>query len=107
MKRLGRRNGLGGPTNEIPTTGLLPAAIQGVDNQNLLRVPEHFDEGTESKSIQSTPAGIPQLFAWNHSRNARGLKLMALLFIGVAMSCHISQVPRSDNWINEQSNRFS
>lgn len=69
---------IGGRTSELSAVGLLPAALQGLDIDNLLQGAKAIDEQTRHKSIKINPA-MQLSLAWFASGNGNGLKNMVVL----------------------------
>ncbi len=69
---------VGGRTSELSAVGLLPAALQGLDVEAMLRGARWMDEATRSRSTRTNPAG--QLAtAWFSATSGTGKKDMVLL----------------------------
>lgn len=62
----------------MSAVGLLPAALQGLDIQGLLKGAALCDELTRKKDTHSNPAALLAL-AWFHATNGRGQKDMVIL----------------------------
>jgi glucose-6-phosphate isomerase len=69
---------VGGRTSETSAVGLIPAALQGVDIDNVLRGAADCDRLTRSKNVRSNPAAQLAL-AWHVSVNGKGEKDMVIL----------------------------
>jgi len=69
---------VGGRTSATSAVGLLPAALQGLDIDGLLRGARAMDEFTRTPDVQANPALLLALM-WFHSTNGRGEKAMVLL----------------------------
>ncbi|HUL01533.1 MAG TPA: glucose-6-phosphate isomerase [Nitrospirota bacterium] len=69
---------VGGRTSIMSAVGLLPAALQGIDIDRLLRGASHCDEATRNKNTRSNPAALLAL-AWYHATCGRGRKDMVIL----------------------------
>lgn len=65
-------------TSVTSTVGLLPAALQGVYIEGLLKGAALCDEVTRSKDTRSNPAGLLAM-AWHHATSGQGKKDMVLL----------------------------
>jgi len=69
---------VGGRTSELSAVGLLPAALQGIDVEAMLRGARWMDEATRSRTTKTNAAG--QLAAaWFAATNGKGQKDMVLL----------------------------
>lgn len=69
---------VGGRTSVLSIVGLLPAALQGIDIEGLLKGAALCDEATRSKDTRSNPAALLAL-AWFHATAGRGAKDMVIL----------------------------
>lgn len=69
---------VGGRTSELSAVGLLPAALQGLDVEAMLRGARWMDEATRSRSTQTNLAGRLAA-AWFSTTNGKGQKDMVLL----------------------------
>lgn len=69
---------VGGRTSELSAVGLLPAALQGIDVEAMLRGARWMDEATRSRSTKTNPAGRLAA-AWFSATNGKGQKDMVLL----------------------------
>jgi len=69
---------IGGRTSIMSAVGLLPAAIQGVSIEGLLKGAALCDEITRGKETRSNPSALLAL-AWYHATNGRGAKDMVIL----------------------------
>jgi glucose-6-phosphate isomerase len=69
---------VGGRTSELSAVGLLPAALQGINIDEILRGAKECDELNRAKSTLKTPSLLISL-AWFVSGNGKGLKNMVLL----------------------------
>ena len=69
---------VGGRTSVMSAVGLLPAALQGINIDELLSGAKACDQVTRSKSTSSNPAGILSLM-WFYSGNGKGSKDMVIL----------------------------
>jgi len=69
---------VGGRTSILSTVGLLPAALMGVNINNLLNGAKIMDELTRSKKIAENPAAV---LAWmlHHAGGGKGQKAMVML----------------------------
>jgi glucose-6-phosphate isomerase len=71
-------NWVGGRTSETSAVGLLPAALQGIDIDALLKGAHLCDEVTRRKDSQTNPAALLAL-AWHHATGGCGKKDMVIL----------------------------
>ncbi len=69
---------IGGRTSIMSAVGLLPAALQGVSIEGLLKGAALCDEITRGKETRSNPSALLAL-AWYHATNGRGAKDMVIL----------------------------
>lgn len=69
---------VGGRTSVLSAVGLLPAALQGLNIDALLRGAAICDEATRSKKTTLNPAALLAL-SWHHATNGRGAKDMVVL----------------------------
>lgn len=70
---------VGGRTSVLSAVGLLPAALQGIDIDQLLFGAHQCDEVTRSsRDIYNNPSALISL-AWFYSGNGKGLKDMVIL----------------------------
>jgi glucose-6-phosphate isomerase len=69
---------VGGRTSETSAVGLLPAALQGIDTDQLLSGACACDELTRKTDTRKNPAALLAL-AWFHAVNAKGDKDMVIL----------------------------
>ncbi len=69
---------IGGRTSELSAVGLLPAALQGLDIDNMLAGAAMIDKQTRVPNITKNPA-IQISLAWFVSGNGNGLKNMVVL----------------------------
>ena len=69
---------VGGRTSELSAVGLLPAAIQGIDIDEMLRGAKKCDESNRQNSTKNCPSLLLSL-AWFKSGNGKGEKNMVLL----------------------------
>jgi glucose-6-phosphate isomerase len=69
---------VGGRTSLLSAVGLLPAALQGIDIEGLLKGAALCDEATRSKDTRSNPAALLAL-AWHHATGGRGQKDMVII----------------------------
>ena len=69
---------VGGRTSELSAVGLLPAALQGFDIDNLLQGAREMDQLTRNRSVDSNPA-MGMALAWYASGNGKGDKNLVIL----------------------------
>lgn len=69
---------VGGRTSELSAVGLLPAALQGIDIDQLIAGGRMADTATRTKTIKTNPAAQLAL-AWFASGNGKGAKNMVVL----------------------------
>jgi glucose-6-phosphate isomerase len=69
---------VGGRTSETSAVGLLPAALQGIDIDELLAGAAQMDRLTREPIVTSNPAALLAL-VWHHVGQGKGLKDMVLL----------------------------
>jgi len=69
---------VGGRTSLFSAVGLLPAALQGVNTEGLLKGAALCDVITRGKDTRSNPAALLAL-AWYHATGGRGQKDMVIL----------------------------
>jgi glucose-6-phosphate isomerase len=78
LRRFPMWDWIGGRTSETATVGLLPAALQGVDIDELLKGAAACDELTRQADIATNPAARLAL-GWHHATSGRGEKAMVIL----------------------------
>ena len=69
---------VGGRTSETSAVGLLPAALQGLDIDGLLRGAREMDEITRVRDVKSNPAMLLSVL-WHFAGNGKGSKDMVIL----------------------------
>jgi glucose-6-phosphate isomerase len=69
---------VGGRTSELSAVGLLPAALQGIDVDEMLRGAAHLDSLTRSPSFENNPA-LMLAVSWLWVGNERGARDMVIL----------------------------
>lgn len=69
---------VGGRTSELSTVGLLPAALQGIDIDELIAGGQRVDLITRNTNVKENPSAQISL-AWFASGNGKGIKNMVLL----------------------------
>ncbi len=69
---------VGGRTSETSAVGLLPAALQGMDTDELLAGAAACDEATRCRDTMHNPAALLALM-WYHATEGRGAKDMVVL----------------------------
>lgn len=78
LLRLPMWDWVGGRTSETAAVGLLPAALQGIDIENVLGGAGACDELTRIRDTAKNPAALLALM-WHHATNGRGEKDMVVL----------------------------
>ena len=69
---------VGGRTSELAAVGLLPAALQGIDINRILRGAADMDSATRNRETKKNPAALLALM-WYYSTDAKGAKDMVIL----------------------------
>jgi glucose-6-phosphate isomerase len=69
---------VGGRTSALSAVGLLPAALQGIDVEAMLRGARDMDALTRASPWRGNPAAVMAL-AWYHAAGGRGAKDMVIL----------------------------
>ena len=69
---------VGGRTSELSAVGLLPAALQGIDINDLLSGACEIDKTTRNQNVKANPA-LQLALAWFASGNGKGTKNMVVL----------------------------
>lgn len=69
---------VGGRTSETSVVGLLPAALQGLDIDHLLRGAREMDEVTRKRDLRANPAMLLAVL-WHFAGDGRGAKDMVIL----------------------------
>jgi len=69
---------VGGRTSEMSAVGLLPAALQGIDIQQLLDGAKIMDDATRIPQLRENPAALLAL-SWHYAGNGKGEKDMVIL----------------------------
>ena len=69
---------VGGRTSELSAVGLLPAALQGFEVNDMLRGAASMDEATRSKETKNNPAALLAAM-WFFGTDGRGAKDMVIL----------------------------
>jgi glucose-6-phosphate isomerase len=69
---------VGGRTSELSTVGLVPAALQGIDINQMLEGAKEMDDATRIPNVKSNPAALLAL-AWYYAGNGKGEKDMVVL----------------------------
>lgn len=69
---------VGGRTSELSAVGLLPAALQGIDVEQLLDGAARMDRVTRTHEVLKNPAALLAL-AWFHAGDGKGTKDMVIL----------------------------
>jgi glucose-6-phosphate isomerase len=78
LRRFPMWDWVGGRTSELCAVGLLPAALQGINIEEMLAGAAACDEITRSHDFQQNPAALLALM-WHHAGNGRGEKDMVVL----------------------------
>ena len=78
LEKLPMWDWVGGRTSELSAVGLLPAALQGFNIDEMLAGADVCDKLTRSKTTKGNPAAQLAL-AWFESGNGKGLKNMVVL----------------------------
>jgi glucose-6-phosphate isomerase len=69
---------VGGRTSELSTVGLLPAALQGIDIDEMLEGARLADVATRTRDLTTNPAALMALM-WHHATAGRGQKTLVVL----------------------------
>lgn len=69
---------VGGRTSELSTVGLLPAALQGININEMLEGAKEMDIATRQHDLKHNPAALLAL-SWYYSGNGKGEKDMVVL----------------------------
>lgn len=69
---------VGGRTSELSAVGLVPAALQGIDIQEMLTGARIMDDATRVANLKTNPAALLAL-AWYYAGNGKGEKDMVVL----------------------------
>ncbi|OGW27357.1 MAG: glucose-6-phosphate isomerase [Nitrospirae bacterium GWC2_57_13] len=69
---------VGGRTSQLSAVGLLPAALQGLYIEEMLKGASLCDEATRIKNTRTNPAAMLAL-SWFHAADGRGAKDMVIL----------------------------
>ncbi len=69
---------VGGRTSETSVVGLLPAALQGIDTDDLLAGATAMDAATRVRNVRANPAAMLAA-CWHHEGQGRGARDMVLL----------------------------
>lgn len=78
LKRLPMWDWVGGRTSELSAVGLLPAALQGLPIDEMLKGAAQCDEATRARETRQNPAALLAL-AWYHATGGQGRKDMVIL----------------------------
>jgi glucose-6-phosphate isomerase len=78
LKRFPMWDWVGGRTSELSSVGLVPAALQGIDVDSILRGARECDEVTRARSWKQNPAAQLALM-WFYIGNGKGEKNMVVL----------------------------
>ena len=65
---------IGGRTSEMSAVGLLPAALQGINIQEILAGAKEMDNATRMPKITENPAALLAL-SWYFAGNGKGKKI--------------------------------
>jgi len=69
---------VGGRTSELSAVGLLPAALQGIDIQQMLTGAKVMDDATRVADLKTNPAALLAM-SWYYAGNGKGEKDMVIL----------------------------
>lgn len=78
LSRFPMQDWVGGRTSELSAVGLLPAALQGIDIDEMLNGAKIMDKTTRIKDIKENPAALLAM-AWYFAGNGQGEKDMVIL----------------------------
>ena len=78
LARLPMWDWVGGRTSELAAVGLLPAAMQGIDIQEMLAGAAAMDQATRRADTTQNPAALLAL-SWYHATGGTGSKAMVVL----------------------------
>lgn len=78
LKRFPMWDWIGGRTSELSVVGLLPAALQGRDIDQMLAGAAAMDQLTRNSELRSNPAGLLAVL-WYYVTGGRGEKAMVVL----------------------------
>lgn len=78
LKRFPMWDWVGGRTSELSAVGLLPAALQGLDIDAMLKGAAACDKVTRTQAVESNPAAQLALM-WHYAGGGRGTKDMVIL----------------------------
>ncbi|WP_267384429.1 glucose-6-phosphate isomerase [Cyanobacterium sp. uoEpiScrs1] len=78
LARFPMQDWVGGRTSELSAVGLLPAALQGIDIQEMLIGAKEMDKATRVKDLKTNPSALLAL-AWYYSGDGKGEKDMVIL----------------------------
>jgi len=78
LRRFPMWDWVGGRTSVMSAVGLLPAALQGIDTDDMLMGARVMDEATRSSRTRENPAALLAL-VWFHATKGRGAKDMVVL----------------------------
>lgn len=78
LRRFPMWDWVGGRTSELSAVGLLPAALQGIDIEEMLRGARDFDVMTREPVLEKNPAALLAAM-WLFATNGRGEKDMVVL----------------------------
>ncbi|KWT90495.1 glucose-6-phosphate isomerase [Candidatus Magnetominusculus xianensis] len=78
LKRFPMWDWVGGRTSETSAVGLLPAALQGLDIDSILKGARQCDEATRTRNPMENPSAILALM-WHYATKGKGTKDMVIL----------------------------
>jgi glucose-6-phosphate isomerase len=78
LTRFPMQDWVGGRTSELSAVGLLPAALQGIDIDEMLVGAKEMDIATRVHNLKKNPSALLAL-AWYHEGNGKGEKDMVIL----------------------------
>lgn len=78
LKRFPMWDWVGGRTSELAAVGLLPAALQGIDIQGMLKGAAAMDAATRTPEVFENPAALLAL-SWYAATDGQGIKDMVIL----------------------------
>jgi glucose-6-phosphate isomerase len=78
LTRFPMQDWVGGRTSELSAVGLLPAALQGIDIDEMLAGAKEMDIATRIHDLKKNPSALLAL-AWYHEGNGKGEKDMVIL----------------------------
>jgi glucose-6-phosphate isomerase len=78
LKRVPMQDWVGGRTSELSSVGLVPAALQGLDIDGMLRGAAEMDVATRTKETRKNPSALMAL-TWFKATDGKGAKDMVIL----------------------------